>query len=92
MLVLFTDGEDHDSGALEAAEKAAKDGLRIFTIGIGTEEGELVRIKDAQGGSDYVRDEQGNVVKSHLNERLSAADCRRDRRRLLSASARGQSH
>ena len=70
VLVLFTDGEDHDSGALEAAEKAAKEGLRIFTIGIGTAEGELLRIKDAQGGSDYVRDEQGNVVKSHLNERL----------------------
>ena len=70
VLVLFTDGEDHDSGALEAAEKAAKDGLRIFTIGIGTAEGELLRIKDAQGGSDYIRDEQGNVVKSHLNERL----------------------
>jgi Ca-activated chloride channel family protein len=70
VLVLFTDGEDHDSGALEAAEKAAKAGMRIFTIGVGTAEGELLRIKDAQGGGDYVRDEQGNVVKSHLNERL----------------------
>ena len=70
ILVLLTDGEDHDSGALEAAEKAAQEGLRIFTIGIGTAEGELLRIKQAQGGSDYVRDEQGNVVKSHLNERL----------------------
>ena len=70
VLVLLTDGEDHDSGALEAAEKAAKAGMRIFTIGIGTAEGELLRIKDAQGGGDYIRDEQGNVVKSHLNERL----------------------
>jgi Ca-activated chloride channel homolog len=70
VLVLLTDGEDHDSGAKEAAEKAAAEGLRIFTIGIGTAEGELLRIKDAQGGSDYVRDEQGNVVKSHLDERL----------------------
>jgi Ca-activated chloride channel family protein len=70
VLVLFTDGEDHDSGALEAAEKAAKAGMRIFTIGIGTAEGELVRIQNAQGGGDYVRDEQGNVVKSHLNEQL----------------------
>ncbi len=70
ILVLLTDGEDHDSGALEAAEKAAQEGLRIFTIGIGTAEGELLRIKNAQGGSDYVRDEQGNVVKSHLNEKL----------------------
>jgi len=70
VLVLLTDGEDQDSGALEAAEKAAKEGLRIFTIGIGTADGEILRVKDAKGGSDYVRDEQGNVVKSHLNERL----------------------
>ena len=70
ILVLFTDGEDQDSGALEAAEKAAKEGLRIFTVGIGTAEGEILRVKNAQGGSDYIRDEEGNVHKSHLNERL----------------------
>jgi len=70
VLVLMTDGEDHDSGALEAAQKAAQAGLKIFTVGIGTADGELLRIKDAQGHEDYVRDEQGNVVKSHLNERL----------------------
>jgi Ca-activated chloride channel family protein len=70
VLVLFTDGEDHDSGALAAAKKAAEAGLRIYTVGIGTPEGELLRVKDAQGHEDYIRDEQGNVVKSHLNEDL----------------------
>ena len=70
VLVLFTDGEDQDSGALEAAKKAGEAGLQIFTIGIGTAEGELLRIKDANGQADYIRDEQGNVVKSHLNETL----------------------
>jgi len=70
VLVLMSDGEDHDSGALEAAQKAAQTGLRIYTIGIGSAEGELIRVKDAQGHVDYIRDEQGNVVKSHLNERL----------------------
>ncbi len=70
VLVLMTDGEDHDSGAVEAAKKAAAAGLRIYTIGIGTGEGELLRIRDAQGHDDYIRDEQGNVVKSHLNEGL----------------------
>src|SRR3989454_4524790 len=69
-LVLLTDGEDHDSGALEAAKKAAEAGLQIFTVGIGTADGELLRIKDPNGRTDYVRDEQGNVVKSHLNEDL----------------------
>jgi Ca-activated chloride channel homolog len=72
VLVLMTDGEDNDSesGALEAAKNAAKDGLKIFTIGIGTAAGDLIRVTDANGNSDYVRDEQGNVVKSHLNEPL----------------------
>ncbi|HZR15913.1 MAG TPA: VWA domain-containing protein [Verrucomicrobiae bacterium] len=70
ILILMSDGEDQDTGALEAARKAGEAGMRIYTIGIGTAEGELLPIKDAQGHDDYIRDEQGNVVKSHLNERL----------------------
>jgi Ca-activated chloride channel homolog len=70
VLVLFTDGEDHDGGAVKAAEQASKEGLRIFTIGIGTPEGELLRIKDERGHVDYIRDEAGNPVKSRLDEAL----------------------
>jgi Ca-activated chloride channel family protein len=72
VLVLFTDGEDNDTdtGAIDAAKSAAKDGLRIFTVGIGTAAGDLLQIKDANGNLEYIRDEQGNVVKSHLNESL----------------------
>jgi len=70
VLVLFTDGEDNDTGALEAAQNAAKAGLKIFSIGIGTAAGDLLRVTDANGNSDYVRDERGNVVKSHLDEAL----------------------
>lgn len=70
VLVLFTDGEDHDSEALQAAERAAKAGLKIFTIGVGTSEGELLRTFDEQGNPVYLKDDQGQVVKSHLNETL----------------------
>jgi Ca-activated chloride channel homolog len=70
ILVLFTDGEDHDSGVLDAAKKASEAGLRIFTVGIGSAAGEILRIQDAKGQSDYIRDHNGNVVKSHLNESL----------------------
>src|ERR1700722_7650813 len=72
ILVLLTDGEDNvnEADALAAAKDTTKDGLTIFTIGIGTANGDLIRITDANGNSDYVRDEQGNVVKSHLNENL----------------------
>ena len=69
-LVLFTDGEDNDEGALEAAQNAAKEGLKIFTVGIGSADGTLVQIPDGNGGSDYIRDEKGQVVKTKLNESL----------------------
>ena len=70
VIVLFTDGEDHDENALAAAKAAKESGVVIFTVGIGSVEGELLRIKNAEGKTDYVRDENGNVVKSHLNEAL----------------------
>jgi len=71
-LVLFTDGEDNDteSGAVEAAQRAAKEDLKIFTIGIGSTAGTLIQTPDASGAMDYVRDEQGNVHQSKLNENL----------------------
>src|SRR5437899_4068005 len=70
VLVLFTDGEDHDGHAVDAAKEASKDGMRIFTIGVGTGNGELLRITDARGRSDYIKDPDGNVVKSRLDEAL----------------------
>jgi Ca-activated chloride channel family protein len=71
-MVLFTDGEDNvsDKDVITAAQNAAKAGLKIFTVGIGTAAGDLIRITDASGNSDYLRDENGNVLKSHLNEPL----------------------
>src|SRR5207244_147747 len=47
VLVLFTDGEDHEPGAVDTAKKAAEAGLKIFTIGIGSADGELLRVKNA---------------------------------------------
>ncbi len=72
VLVLFTDGEDHDADTetLAAAKEAAQAGMHIFTIGVGTPAGELLRVKDDQGNYSFVKDEDGNVVKSHLNEKL----------------------
>jgi Ca-activated chloride channel family protein len=70
VIVLFTDGEDHDSGAVEAAGRAKEAGVILFTIGIGSADGELLRIRDANGQPDFIRDEHGNVVKSRLNQAL----------------------
>ena len=71
-LVLLTDGDDNvnEADALDAAQNAAKEGLRIFTVGIGTAAGDLIYVPDADGNTNYVRDTQGNVVMSHLNEPL----------------------
>jgi Ca-activated chloride channel homolog len=70
VLVLFTDGEDHESGVLDTAKEAAKKGLKIFTIGVGTAQGEMLRVKDEQGNLGFLKDESGNAVKSRLNEPL----------------------
>jgi len=70
ILVLMTDGEDNESGAEEIVKKAAKAGLRIFTLGVGTPGGELLRVVDDKGVVSYVKDAQGTAVKSRLNEGL----------------------
>jgi Ca-activated chloride channel family protein len=71
-IVLLTDGEDNvdESAALAAAKRAAGAGVKIFTIGIGSTAGDFIRVAGADGNSDFVRDAQGNVVKTHLNESL----------------------
>ncbi len=68
VMILMTDGEAHDQGALEAAERASDRGITIFTIGIGSPEGAPIKI-----GGDFVKDEKGEMVVSHLNEELLQA-------------------
>jgi Ca-activated chloride channel family protein len=70
VLIIFTDGEDHDGGALLAAEDADNHHLKIFTVGVGTPAGELVKIADERGQSTFLKDANGNVVKSRLDEDL----------------------
>ena len=70
ILVLFTDGEDLEGEAVDAAKEAAKYGLRIFTIGVGTPAGEMISVMDEHGQKTFIKDEQGQVIKSHLNEPL----------------------
>src|SRR5262249_22166097 len=69
-VVLFTGGEGHDFGALSAAKRAAGEGLVVFTVRGGTPGGGLIFVTDAPGERGFVRDPDGNVVKSHLNESL----------------------
>ncbi len=69
VLILLTDGEDHDSNPLEAAEEAAAEGIKIYTIGIGSIQGEPVPIRNQRGQmTGYKKDQEGNVVVSKLDE------------------------
>ena len=64
VMILITDGENHESDALEAAQAAAEKGIAIYAIGIGTPEGAPVMI-----GGDYLTDENGDMVVSKLDEK-----------------------
>lgn len=64
-MILITDGEAHDEGAVEAARRAAEQGIHIFVIGIGTPEGAPVRV-----GGEFIHDESGEMVVTKLNEKL----------------------
>ncbi len=67
-LIIITDGEDLEEDAVETAKQAAGQGIKIFTIGIGSTGGSLIPIKNENGGSDFVRDERGKPVLSKLDE------------------------
>ncbi|MBZ0165672.1 MAG: VWA domain-containing protein, partial [Candidatus Omnitrophica bacterium] len=70
VVIVITDGDNHEGDPVEMAREAKKEGVRIYTIGIGTKEGELIQLEAHQGSSRFLKDDQGNFVKSRLNERL----------------------
>ncbi|MGI8438165.1 MAG: VWA domain-containing protein [Chthoniobacterales bacterium] len=67
-LIIFTDGEDLDGESARVAKTAADAGVKIFTIGVGTPQGSLIPLPSQDGGSAFVKDPEGQVVKSKLNE------------------------
>lgn len=67
-LIIITDGEDHEGDPVKAAEAAQKEGIKIFCIGIGTNDGELIPVTDENGNKAFLKDRSGAVVKSRLDE------------------------
>src|SRR5499427_2028067 len=70
ILVLMTDGEDLEGSALEAARAAGKHGLKIFTVGVGSANGELIPLIDEKGETQFAKDGSGQFVKSRLDESM----------------------
>lgn len=69
VMVVISDGEDHASDAVEMAKMAASKGIRIYTVGIGSKEGEPIPESNA-GVITYKKDNEGNTVITRLNEPL----------------------
>ena len=69
VVILLTDGEDQEQQAIDTAREVAKDGIKIYTIGIGTPEGEYLKVRNAQGSEEFIRDSSGQPVRSQLDER-----------------------
>ncbi|MEO6845823.1 MAG: VWA domain-containing protein [Chthoniobacterales bacterium] len=66
-LILMTDGEELDADSVAAAKEAMRQGVRIFTVGIGSAEGSVIPIEAEGGGTELVRDDAGNIVHSKLD-------------------------
>jgi Ca-activated chloride channel family protein len=67
-LVIISDGEDNEEGAEEAIEEATKLGIKVFTVGVGTDKGGPIPVSVNGVTTDYKRDESNNIVLSKMNE------------------------
>lgn len=66
-IILITDGEDHEGGALEAATNAKEKGMRVYVLGVGSPKGAPIPIP---GTNDFMTDNSGKTVMSALNEEM----------------------
>ncbi len=71
LLILITDGENLQGDTLKAAEKAAEQGMTIFTVGVGTKAGELIPTS-INGKAGFIKDGSGKFVTSRLDETMLA--------------------
>lgn len=67
VIVVISDGENHEGDAIEAAQRAAEKGILVYTIGMGSARGALIPDK-RRGG--YVKDRQGNPVTTRMNPEM----------------------
>lgn len=67
-IVVITDGENHEGGAIEAAKEAAEKNMQVFILGIGSPEGSPIPVE--RGSNDFRRDKDGNVIVTRLNEQM----------------------
>ena len=66
-IILISDGESHEGNPAETAKLAAEYGIKIYTIGVGSERGVPIPIVDEKGNTSYLKDEEGNMVVTRLD-------------------------
>jgi len=69
-IIMITDGDNLEGDPVAAAKKANEKGIKIYSVGIGSAQGELIQIHNDAGKVVFLKDRNGNYVKSRLNERL----------------------
>lgn len=67
-VIVITDGENHEGGAVEAAQEAAEKGMQVFVLGVGSPDGSPIPAED--GSNNFRRDKDGNVIVTRLNEQM----------------------
>lgn len=65
-IIVITDGEDHEGGAIEAAKEAKEQGMRVYVLGVGSPNGAPI----PTGDGDYLKDNSGQTVMTGLNEQM----------------------
>lgn len=72
-LFIVSDGEDHEENTVSLAEEAKKQGIKIYTIGVGTEKGGPIPIKSNGSVISYKKDNKGEVVITQMKEEVLRA-------------------
>ena len=67
-IIVITDGENHEGGAVEAAQEAAEKGMQVFVLGVGSPDGSPIPAEN--GSNNFRRDKDGNVIVTRLNEQM----------------------
>jgi Ca-activated chloride channel family protein len=69
-IIVLTDGENLEGDPIHWAKEAKQKGIKVFCVGIGTQDGELIQIENDKGEKEFLKDSSGNFVKSRLDESL----------------------
>ncbi|HHB52714.1 MAG TPA: VWA domain-containing protein, partial [Saprospiraceae bacterium] len=69
-LFIVSDGEDHEENTISLAQKAQKEGIKIYTVGVGSIDGGPIPMRNIGGGISYKKDNKGEVVITKMNEQV----------------------